>query len=446
MRKADCDLVSTLQTELFQVKNKPVIVSRTDTDISSNAGFLVLGQIDRKMNLIDGLAQCLTDAAKNRLKSVLDEDRIHHSIGDLLRQRVYQMGLGYEDGLDANDLRHDSILQLSVGKQEALGSQPMMSRLENWVSYRDMYRVAREFVAIYAKHFHQRGEAVAIHIDSTNDPVHGQLGLFNGYYEEYCFHPLLITEERTGFPFGIILRDGGVGSANSARLFLKRIIGWLREEIPGVSIVVKGDCSFGNSELMNFFDEDGVDYILGLSGNSVLYRQVEELQKEVLQEYEETKKPFQRFMSFAHKADPWEKEHRVVAKVEHTVHGLNTRFVVSSMTAEDGVSLFASYHKRAKGIEAVIEQLKNGLRMDKTACHKKLPNQVRYFECAVAWILHLKLMDKVANKLPDFPTAHTLLQKILKIAGIVIRSTRRFLVQISTRDPNSALLLHALQT
>lgn len=446
MRHADCKNVCTPQIEIFQVKNKPVIVSRTDADISSNAGFLALSQIDRKMGLTDNLVSCLTDATRNRLEAVHDEDRIHHSIGDLLRQRVYQMGLGYEDGLDANDLRFDSILQLSVGKQEALGSQPMMSRLENWISYRDLYRVSREFVTIYARHFHKRGEAVVIHIDSTNDPVHGQLGLFNGYYEEYCFHPLLITEERSGFPFGIILRDGDVASADDAKLFLRRLIRWLREEIPGVSIVVKGDCSFGISELMNFFDANEVDYILGLSGNSVLYRQVEELQQAVFQEYEETKQPLQRFMSFAHKADPWEREHPVVAKVEHTVHGLNVRFVVSSMTAEEGASLFVSYHKRAKGIEAVIEQLKNGLRMDKTACHKKLPNQVRYFECAVAWILHLKLMDKVAKKLPDFPTVHTLIQKILKIAGIVIRSTRRFLVQISTRDPNSALLLHALQT
>lgn len=446
MKNADCNFSDTPQVELFQVKNKPVVVSRKDVDISSNAGFLILAKIDREMGLNDHLAKCLTDAVENHLKSVQDENRIHHSIGDLLKQRVYQMGLGYEDGLDANDLRHDSILQLSVGKEEALGSQPMMSRLENWVSYRDLYRVSREFVTIYAKHFHKRGEAVVLHIDSTNDPVHGQLGLFNGYYEEYCFHPLLITEERTGFPFGIILRDGGVGSADHARLFLKRIIGWLREEIPGVSIVIKGDCSFGISELMNFFSANGVDYILGLSGNSVLYRRVESLQEEVLRDFEETKAPLQRFIGFAHKAEPWDKEQRVVGKVEHTDHGLNIRFVVSSMIAEDGASLFGSYHKRAKGIEAVIEQLKNGLRMDKTACHKKLPNQVRYFECAVAWILHLKLMEKVSKKLPEFPTVHTLIQKILKIAAIVIRSTRRFFVQISTQDPNGTLLLHALQT
>ena len=82
--------------------------------------------------------------------------------------------------------------------------------------------------------------------------------------------------------------------------------------------------------------------------------------------------------------------------------------------------------------------------MDKTACHKKLPNQVRYFECAVAWILHLKLMEKVAGRLPDYPTVHTLLQKVLKIAAIITKSTRRFWIQISTHDPNSHLLMHAL--
>lgn len=446
MEQTACNSLPTGQIEVFQVKNKPVIVSETRTEISSNAGFLVLGGIDRRMRLIDSVTTCFRDARRNRLRSVMDEERIQHPLRDLLCQRVYQMALGYEDGLDADDLRHDPVLQLSVGKDEALGSQPMMSRLENWVSRSDVWRGWKELVFLYARDFHKAGHPVVLEIDSTDDPVHGQLGLFNGYYYENCFHPLLVTEAGCGFPFGIILRNGPVGSAHRARSILKRIVRLLREAIPGVEIMIKGDCAFGGADFTNWFDGIGVDYLLGLGGNAVLYKTVLELKEEVLREYEKEKKPLQRFMSFSYRAGTWEKEREVVAKVEHTPEGINIRFVVSSMKAEDPESLYGSFHTRAKGIEAIIEQMKNGLRFDKTACHTKTPNQMRYFESALALILHLKLMERMEKKLKERPTIQTLIQKVLKVAAIVTRSVRRFLIQLSSVDPHTEWLLFALQT
>lgn len=445
MEQTDCNSITTDQIEIFQVKNKPVLISETKTVISSNAGFLVLGAIDRKMKLMESITDCFQDGQNKRLASVSDKDRIEHSFQDLLCQRTFQMALGYEDGLDANELRLDPVLQLSVGKGEVLGSQPMMSRLENWVSKSDIWRGWTALPTIYAKHFHKPGEPIVLHIDSTNDPVHGQLGLFNGYYEENCFHPLLITDEKLGFPFGIILRNGTVGSASRSRSVLRRIIRCLKAEIPGVEIVIKGDCAFGIDELMDEMESTGVDFILGLSGNAVLYRKVAELKKEVLEEYEKEKKPLQRFLSLTYKAKTWAKTRDVVAKVEYTEKDINIRFVVSSMKAEDPKTLYQSYHTRAKGIEAIIEQLKNGLRFDKTACHTKTPNQMRYFESALALILHLKLAEKMEKKLKERPTIQTLIQKVLKVAAIVKESARRFLIELSSVDPHTELLLYALQ-
>jgi hypothetical protein len=445
MNQTDCNQVSTQQIEIFQVKNKPVIVTETKTDVSSNGGFLVLGAIDRELKLIDSVMPCFQGAQRNRQKSVKDENRIEHSLRNLMCQRVFQMALGYEDGLDADDLRHDRLLQLSVGKTDLLGSQPMMSRLENWVSRSDIWRGWTSLVQFYAKHFHKAGEPVMMEIDSTNDPVHGQLGMFNGYYDEHCFHPLLITEAKSGFPFGVILRSGLAGSATRAKSILKRIIRDLRAAIPGVEIIIKGDCAFGNGTLLNWFDEAGIGYILGVGGNAVLYKQTAELKEEVLKEYEQEKKPLQRFMSLTYRAESWTKARDVVAKVEHTPEGINIRFVVSSMKAEDPESLYQSYHTRAKGIEAVIEQMKNGLRFDKTACHTRTPNQMRYFESALAWILHIKLADKMEKKLKERPTVQTLIQKVLKVAAIVKESFRRFVIELSSADPHTELLLYALQ-
>jgi len=432
------------QIELFQVKNRPVVVSRTATQVSSNGGFLALGKIDRRVELIRAVAACFVDAERNR--AVRDPDRVIHGLEDLLRQRVFQMALGYEDGLDADTLRLDPVLQVSVGKDTALGSQPMMSRLENWVSTKDLYRGWHEVVRVYARHFHVAGEPVVLHVDSTEDRCSGQLALFNGYYQDHCFHPLVVTEERTSFPLALIFRNGNVSSAHRVRSVLKRVLRWLREEIPGVQIVVKGDCAFGIADLVNWFEEIQVDYVLGLSGNAVVEKAVAHLAQEVQVEHQETKTPLQRFCSFSYRAQTWKNSHSVIAKVEHTGKGLNQRFVVCSMQAEDPEKLYETYHTRAKGIEAVIEQMKNGLRMDKTACHNKLPNQMRYLESALALILHLKIIDIVEKDLPHRPTVQSVIQKILKIGAIVTRSVRRFLIELSSVDPNTLWLMRILAT
>jgi hypothetical protein len=448
MHPTECNEEISESFEIFKVKNKPVVIAQSRMDISSNAGFLALSKVDRAMKLIDSLLECFEGAKQKRGRTVKDHQRIKHELDDLLKQRVYQMAQGYEDGLDANMLRHDPCLQVSVGKNEPLASQPMMSRLENWVTKKDLYRCWKELVEIYAREFHQPGQVVVLQVDATEDPVHGQLGLFNGFFGEHCFHPLLITEEGSCFPFGIIFRDGPVGSAKNARAILKRLIRWLKEAIPGVHILIKGDCSFGIADLIQFFDEMNLDYILGLSGNKVLYRHVEGLEKEVREEFSQCQEPFQRFQSFSYRAKTWEKEKPVVAKVEHTGKGLNLRFVVSNLYAEDPEALYRTYHRRAKGIESVIEQLKNGLRFDKTACHQKVPNQMRYLESALAWILHLKLIEKVQKKklFPNRPTVQTMIQKVLKVAAIVKESFRRILIELPLNDPNTFYLFSVLNT
>lgn len=440
------DTVCSAQIELFQVNHKPVIISQTGTTISSNAGSLAIRRVDDTLGLIDGVSTAFADGKRRRQEGVRNEGRIKHAFTDLLRQRVYQIALGYEDGLDANDLRHDKGLQLSVGKDEALGSQPMMSRLEHWASVADVYRGFRHLVKVYAREFHRTGQAVVLHLDSTDDPVHGQLGLFNGHYGHHCFHPLLITEEQSGFPFGIFLRRGNVSSARYTRSILRRLIRWLREEIPGVAIVVKGDCAFGIADILEELDRESVDYIAGLSGNPVLYREVQALQDEVLAAYQHDGKPLQRFVSFRYRAASWPKARVVIAKVEHTGIGLNTRFVVSSMLCDDAEKVYESFQVRAGGIEALIEQLKNGLRFDKTACHSRVPNQVRYFEATLAFILHLRLQQKLKPLFKHTPKVQTVIQKVLKVAAIITTSVRRFFVELSASDPNTALLWHVLQT
>ena len=57
--------------------------------ITSDAGVLLLREVEKRIGLMDGLAQCLTDHRKQRL--------IEHTVKELLGQRVYGLCLGYEE-------------------------------------------------------------------------------------------------------------------------------------------------------------------------------------------------------------------------------------------------------------------------------------------------------------------------------------------------------------
>ncbi|MFC1491871.1 transposase [Nitrospinota bacterium] len=94
--------------------------------ISSDAGFLLLREMDERFGIIGPMSDCLED----RRSAV----HTRHSLVQMIRQRVYQIAAGYEDCNDADHLRIDPAFRLAIGKGHKAGaSQSMMSRLENEV-------------------------------------------------------------------------------------------------------------------------------------------------------------------------------------------------------------------------------------------------------------------------------------------------------------------------
>ena len=90
------------------------VVARFDGGrISSDAGGLLLRETERVTGIIHQFAACFTDHR--------DPERIEHTVKELVAQRVYALTLGYEDLNDHDDLRHDPLLAVLVGKKDPLG-------------------------------------------------------------------------------------------------------------------------------------------------------------------------------------------------------------------------------------------------------------------------------------------------------------------------------------
>ena len=96
-------------------------VARFDQTQASTDGVVVLLKaLDDCLQLTDKLAACLPDRR--------DPDKVRHAVRDLLRQRIFGLACGYEDGNDAARLIDDPLHKLAVGRDPvtggALASQP----------------------------------------------------------------------------------------------------------------------------------------------------------------------------------------------------------------------------------------------------------------------------------------------------------------------------------
>lgn len=113
-------------------RHRPIRVDFSGGQISSDAGLLPLRAFDQRHKLTLGLAERVSDPR--------EDERVHHSLLSLFRQRIYQIIGGYEDANDADRLRHDPAFQILADQPlgEALSSQPTLSRWENAPSPREI--------------------------------------------------------------------------------------------------------------------------------------------------------------------------------------------------------------------------------------------------------------------------------------------------------------------
>jgi hypothetical protein len=121
------------------VDGRRVVAAVDGGAISSDAGALLLGATDRAIGLIERFALCLTDGRAG--------NRVVHDVSTLLGQRVLGIALGYEDLVDHDQLRHDPVPGVVLGRLEArhgrcapLAGKSTLNRLEHGTAGIDRYR------------------------------------------------------------------------------------------------------------------------------------------------------------------------------------------------------------------------------------------------------------------------------------------------------------------
>ena len=432
--------------------------------LSTDAGALLLRQVDINLGLSAELALCFEDAR--------DQAWVDHSVQELLRQRIFGTALGYEDINDHQRLRLDPLLAVACGKADPLGEQRVLpqfrgialaapctlNRLElsNNKDSRchklphDPAKIQACLLKLGARCLPKHAREVVLDLDAMGHRLHGfQEGRhFNAYYDDYCYLPLYAFVG--DFPLWAQLRTAEQDAAQGVVPALEQIVAAIRERCPMARIIVRGDSGFGREEIMAWCEaQPDVYYCLGLAKNSVL---IDKLGPALAQARARrcltgaaSVRAFTEFLYRTQKT--WSRHRRVIGKAEVMSQGENPRFVVTNLPAHgfkderdkhrfSPAQLYEELYCARGDMENKLKQQVLDLQADRMSTHYLASNQFRLWEAMFAYLLLERLRTQgLAGTQLERATAGSLRLGLLKIAAQVRVSVRRVYVQMSGAFP-----------
>jgi Transposase DDE domain group 1 len=445
--------------EFHPLNQRPVVGRFDGGAITSDAGGLLLREVEKRTGIIERFAGCFRDHRA--------AGQVEHTVGELVAQRVYGLALGYEDLNDHDELRRDPLLAVLAEKPDptggsrarrrdrgkALAGKSTLNRLEltravveDEERYKkislDLEAVDRLLVEIFLEAYAEPPEEIVLDLDATDDPLHGnQEGrFFHGYYGHYCYLPLYIFSG--DHLLCARLRPSNIDASAGCVEEVARTVAQIRQAWPEVGITLRADSGFCREELMGWCEQNRVDYVLGLAKNERLKAEMVEEQEQAAAEFQATGQPARVFKEFRYQTrESWSRARRVVAKAEHLEKGSNPRFVVTSLGAErwEARELYEDlYCARGEMENRIKEQLM--LFADRTSTAFLRSNQIRLYFSSMAYTL-MEALRRLGLKQTDLARAQssTIRLKLLKIGALIRITVRRVWVSMASGCPYAEL-------
>ena len=439
-----------VQTLLFpDLFDKPLVATFDTPQQSSDGGAILLKTIDDELGLTARLAACIPEWRQ--------AGKIEHDLPTLIRQRCFGLACGYADANDAAQLKADPIHKLLVGRDPRTGpdlaSQPTLSRFENVVGPRDLYRLTQTLAEVVIAHHQARLGAknvrrLTIDLDPTDDPTHGQqaLSFFNGHYDTWCYLPLVGTltfnAERTQHLVTALLRPGNAPATAGAIGVLRRLFRKLRAAFPSATLRVRLDGGFATPRLLAFLDADGVEYLVAMASNARLEKRVRRLLGKARVRSKATGESAALFGETRYAAKSWKRKRRVIMKAEVVrLAGRdprdNPRFVVTNLP-QSPRRVYALYRERGD-MENRLKELHYGLGFDRTTCTAFWANAFRVLLTAASYVLLQGLRARLATTPAATLQVPTLRERLFKLGARVQVSARRIVLHLPSAFPWLAL-------
>ena len=373
------------------------------------------------------------------------------NVRDRAYARVLAIACGYKDGNDLDWLRDDPALKMAVGRCPETGaplaSQSTISRFENAPTKTDAARLARALVDQFSAQVTPAHRDI-FDIDDTFNAAYGgqQMIFWNAHYDERGFASMHVYHAGSGLPVATILRPAKTPNGREVRTVIKHLTQRILKTWKKANIVWRGDSHYGRAEAMDWCDQNGVGYIFGFAGNSVLEAHVAEAADHLRFWHAWSSLPKVRcYKAIEYQARSWSAPRRVIARIEASLHPdpspadpngmrqeIDVRYVVTSLDG-DPERLYEGVYCQRGQAENLIKLHKAQLASDRTSCHSATANQVRLMlHTAAFWLMHTVRAAIPQGHALAKAEFNTLRLYLLKIAARVIEHGCRIRVHLPT--------------
>lgn len=432
---------------------------------TSDAGLLLLREVAERTGLLRQFTDCFTDHRR--------PDRIEHTVGELVSQRVLGQVQGYEDLNDHDTLRDDPLLALASGKRDLVGAERVRRRdrghalagkstLNRWERtpaeasaasrYHKIVYDGEAIGFVFVDHFLDSHATppvrIVLDLDATDDPLHGQQEgrFFHGYYRNYCYLPLYIFCGE--FVLWAELRRSDIDASAGSVEALEAIVGRIRARWPEVEIWIRADSGFAREAILKWCEAHQVHYVLGLARNKRLVRALGAELAQVREQAQRTGEKARCFRDLRYRTHKtWSRSRRVVAKAEQLGDKSNPRFVVTSLDAAcyPAQELYERLYCARGDMENRIKEQQLGMFADRTSTATMRGNQLRLWIASLAYTL-AQALRRVGLQGTSLASAQvsTIRVRLLKLSGLVRISVRRIRIALSSAFPLQDVFAQAL--
>ena len=435
---------------------KKVVAAFDGGTITTDAGALLLREVDLANRFIERFSQCFVDTRDPRY--------IEHTVKEMIAQRTVGLCLGYEDTNDHDELRRDPLLATVCGKLDpsgqnrrherdrgkALAGKSTLNRLETYgagtlenLRYKKIYYSPEALDAFFVDTFlnstRRPPKQIVLDVDATDDPLHGhqQGRFFHGYYDCYCYLPLyifcgdhLLTAK---------LKTANLDPGTEALPDIQQVVAQIRRRWPRVKIILRADSGFCREDLMGWCEQVGIFYVFGLARNARLLKRLAKELKKARKRYFQRYEAQRIFKDFSYRTlGSWSCRRRAIGKAEYLAKGENPRFVVTNIPRDllEAAKLYETHYCARGDMENCIKEQQLYLFSDRTSSATMQANQLRLYFSSLAYVLLSELRRRALHGTSlSQAQCHTIRLKLLKIGALVRVSVRRIYVSLSSGYP-----------
>ena len=411
------------------------IVGRFDGGtLSSDAGALLLRDVEERTGLLAKASRCFTDYR--------DPRRIEHSVEDLVAQRVVGLALRERD-------RGNPLASASTLNRVELGEPGVAAHSRYKRIVAQPQALDELLVEVFVESYRKAPPEIWLDLDATDDPLHGhQEGrFFHGYYGCYCYLPLYIFcgEHLLCARLRTSNQDASAGSVEE----LDRIVEQLRRHWPKTRINIRGDSGFCRESIMRWCEDNDIGYLLGLARNVRLVRAIGGEMRQARETHRESGKPTRRFRDFHYRTrKSWTRRRRVVGKAEYLSKGANPRFVVTNLSPRKAAAqrLYEKLYCARGEMENRIKEQQLGLFADRTSAATMRANQLRLYFASFAYVL-MHALRRLGAEGTELARAQctTLRLKLLKVGARVRITARKVWLSFSQSYPYANTFVQVLE-